>query len=70
MNPTFHGSRWLTGGTAGPEGSVLLFVVIAVLWVVFDRMYPRVNYPPQVQRNTENVVAHSPGDATQPEASA
>jgi hypothetical protein len=70
MNPTFHGSRWLTGGTAGPEGSVLLFVVIAVLWVVFDRMYPRVNYPPQVQRNTENVVAHSPGDATQPKASA
>jgi hypothetical protein len=70
MNPTFHGSRWLTGGSVGPEGSVLLLVVIAVLWVVFDRMYPRVNYPPQVQRNTENVVAHSPGDATQPEASA
>ena len=40
MNPTFRGSPWLTGGTVGPEGSVLLFVVIAALWIVFDRLYP------------------------------
>lgn len=40
MNSTFHGSPWLTGGTVGPEGSVLLFVLIAVLWIVFDRVYP------------------------------
>ncbi len=40
MNPSFHGSRWLTGGTVGPEGSVLLFVLIAAMWVLFDRMYP------------------------------
>jgi uncharacterized protein len=70
MNPTFHGSRWLTGGSVGPEGSVLLFVLIAVLWVVFDRLYPQVAYPPQGQRPAENAVAHSLGDATQPRASA
>jgi hypothetical protein len=40
MNPSFHGSRWLTGGTVGPEGSVLLFVLIAAMWVLFDRVYP------------------------------
>ena len=40
MNPSFQGSRWLTGGSVGPEGSVLVFVVIAVMWVVFDRVYP------------------------------
>ncbi len=40
MNPSFHGSRWLTGGSVGPEGSVLLFVLIAAMWVLFDRMYP------------------------------
>jgi len=40
LNPSFHGSRWLTGGSVGPEGSVLLFVVVAVLWAVFDRVYP------------------------------
>jgi uncharacterized protein len=40
MNPSFHGSVWLTGGSIGPEGSVLVFVLLAMLWVVFDRMYP------------------------------
>jgi len=30
----------LTGGSVGPEGSVLVFVVIALMWVVFDRVYP------------------------------
>ena len=70
MNPSFHGSRWLTGGTVGPEGSVLLIVLIAVLWVVFHRVYPGVNYPPQGQRDTANVVAHPLGDASQPSASA
>jgi CAAX protease family protein len=40
MNPSFHGSRWLTGGSVGPEGSVLLFILIALLWVLFDRVYP------------------------------
>jgi uncharacterized protein len=40
LNSSFHGSRWLTGGSVGPEGSVLVFVVIAAAWVVFDRLYP------------------------------
>jgi membrane protease YdiL (CAAX protease family) len=40
LNSSFHGSRWLTGGSVGPEGSVLVFVVIAAAWAVFDRVYP------------------------------
>jgi membrane protease YdiL (CAAX protease family) len=40
LNSSLHGSRWLTGGSVGPEGSVLVFVVIAAAWVVFDRLYP------------------------------
>jgi membrane protease YdiL (CAAX protease family) len=40
LNSSFHGSRWLTGGSVGPEGSVFLFVVMAVLWLAFDRAYP------------------------------
>ena len=40
LNSSFHGARWLTGGTVGPEGSVLALVVIAASWVVFDRIYP------------------------------
>ena len=44
MNSSFHGARWLTGGSIGPEGSVLLFVVIALLWVAFDRVYREAKY--------------------------
>ena len=40
LSSSFHGSRWITGGSVGPEGSLLCFVVIAVMWVGFERMYP------------------------------
>lgn len=36
---------WLTGGSVGPEGSVLVFIVLAILFVVVDRMYPEVRFP-------------------------
>jgi membrane protease YdiL (CAAX protease family) len=35
---------WLTGGSVGPEGSVLCLVLIVVLWVVFARTHPEVKY--------------------------
>jgi membrane protease YdiL (CAAX protease family) len=44
LKSSFHGSRWLTGGAVGPEGSVLCFVVIAVVWVTFERRYPHISY--------------------------
>jgi uncharacterized protein len=44
LNSSFQGPRWLTGGTVGPEGSVFVFVLIALLWVAFDRLYPEVKY--------------------------
>ncbi len=34
-----RGPQWLSGGTVGPEGSVLCFIVIALVWVAFDRLY-------------------------------
>jgi uncharacterized protein len=40
----FHGPAWLSGGSVGPEGSVLVFVIIALLWIVFERVYPQVKY--------------------------
>ncbi len=42
---SLQGPRWLTGGSVGPEGSVFLFVLLLLLWVVFDRVYPEVKYP-------------------------
>ncbi|MGA7629888.1 MAG: type II CAAX endopeptidase family protein [Terriglobales bacterium] len=44
INSSFHGPGWLTGGSVGPEGSYLVFVVIGALWVLFDRAYPEVKY--------------------------
>jgi CAAX protease family protein len=40
LNSTFHGPAWLTGGTVGPEGSVMAFAVIAVAAGIFSRVYP------------------------------
>jgi membrane protease YdiL (CAAX protease family) len=45
LRSSFHGSRWLTGGSVGPEGSVLLFVLVALMWPVFDRAYPAKSRP-------------------------
>ena len=40
LSPSFQGPAWLTGGTVGPEGSVLVFVVIAVLFGAFHVTHP------------------------------
>jgi len=40
LNSSFHGPVWLTGGTVGPEGSVLAFVVVALATVIFSRAFP------------------------------
>jgi membrane protease YdiL (CAAX protease family) len=45
MRASVHGPPWLSGGSVGPEASVFLFMLIAVLWLVFDRLYPEVSYP-------------------------
>lgn len=47
LSSSFHGSRWLTGGSVGPEGSVLVFVIVGLLWIAFERLYPEVKYPVQ-----------------------
>jgi uncharacterized protein len=39
LNSTFHGPTWLTGGTIGPEGSVMDFVVFALAFALFAWVY-------------------------------
>jgi membrane protease YdiL (CAAX protease family) len=41
LSSSLHGKSWLTGGSVGPEGSVFCFVVIALTWFAFDRVYPK-----------------------------
>lgn len=44
LNSRLHGPEWLTGGSVGPEGSYMIFAIIMVLWILFDRLYPEVKY--------------------------
>lgn len=39
LSSNLHGSAWLTGGSVGPEGSVLCFGVIAVVWITFAKLH-------------------------------
>src|SRR5262249_40062899 len=39
LSSSLHGPQWISGGSVGPEGSVLCFVVIALVWVIFGRTY-------------------------------
>jgi uncharacterized protein len=45
LNSSFHGSTLLTGGTAGPEGSVFVFVVLVLCWILFQFWLPEAKYP-------------------------
>jgi membrane protease YdiL (CAAX protease family) len=44
LSSSLHGSRWITGGSVGPEGSLVCFFVIAAVWVGFGWIYPEVRY--------------------------
>jgi membrane protease YdiL (CAAX protease family) len=44
LSSSLHGPAWLAGGSVGPEASIFVFVLVAILWVIFDRVYPQVNY--------------------------
>lgn len=39
FHATLHGPAWLTGGSVGPEGSVFSFLTMALLLVIFPRVY-------------------------------
>lgn len=40
LSSTFHGPSYLTGGTVGPEASLLCPIVIALLAITFSKIYP------------------------------
>jgi membrane protease YdiL (CAAX protease family) len=44
LSSSLHGTQWLSGGSVGPEGSVLCFVVIAITWIAFEHAYPEAKY--------------------------
>jgi CAAX protease family protein len=40
LNVTYRGPDWLTGGPRGTEASALEFLILAVMFLVFGRLYP------------------------------
>ncbi|MBZ5501889.1 MAG: CPBP family intramembrane metalloprotease [Acidobacteriia bacterium] len=40
LNSSFHGPAWLTGGSVGPEGSVLVFAVLALWAAILHFLFP------------------------------
>jgi uncharacterized protein len=45
FNATLSGPLWLTGGTVGPEASLLCIVLILALLVIFSVFMPGMKYP-------------------------
>jgi membrane protease YdiL (CAAX protease family) len=45
LNPKFIGPAWLTGGSVGPEGSVLCLVLLLALWFTCAALFRDVKYP-------------------------
>lgn len=48
LNASFHGPRWLTGGSIGPEGSVVDFALFLVSFLLFAWIYPAAQNPSKV----------------------
>jgi len=47
FNSTFNGPRWLTGGSVGPEASVFTPIVLAIVAILFIRVYREDRYQTQ-----------------------
>jgi membrane protease YdiL (CAAX protease family) len=45
LSGTFFGPAWLTGGTVGPEGSLLLTLLLVLFWLGATTFLPEVHYP-------------------------
>ena len=59
IDATFHGPDWLTGGPMGPEASVFIFPMIALLFWAFHRRYREVRFPAAVPRGREGSLVGS-----------
>jgi membrane protease YdiL (CAAX protease family) len=51
LNSSLHGPRWLSGGTVGPEASLMAFVMFAITFAAFHWLYPPKNATPCVTPN-------------------
>jgi uncharacterized protein len=61
FNPTFTGPEWLTGRSAGPEGSWLSIALLVILWIIFSLWLRQKKYPnPEALRLPREIVTPVP----------
>jgi CAAX protease family protein len=66
FHPHFQGSKWITGGTVGPEGSLLVFVAVSFVALCIQLFYPKRQWPPEQDvlrtsdQHTSGEHQHSP----------
>ena len=46
LSSTFQGPKWLTGGTVGPEASVVTPIALLIVGLLFSRVYREIRYRP------------------------
>jgi len=51
LETRWQGSQWLTGGLLGPEASWMVFVVIVLMFWIFDRCYRTRNFHAEIPRH-------------------
>jgi membrane protease YdiL (CAAX protease family) len=55
LNPHAAGPDWLSGGTVGPEGSVLTLILLAMMTVLFLALYRNPREPVAMITSTESM---------------
>jgi membrane protease YdiL (CAAX protease family) len=45
LNSSVHGPNWLTGGSAGPEGSVFAILILLLCALLINCRFPTARYP-------------------------
>lgn len=45
LQTNWNGPQWVTGGPLGPEASRMIFPIIALMFIVFDRLYREPKFP-------------------------
>lgn len=58
----FTGPQWLTGGSVGPEGSYLVFVILAGCALLVHVVYPKAKYPTEEMRAWGNTSFPQDGE--------
>lgn len=65
LNPSQSGPAWLSGGSVGPEGSVLTLILWAVMFVVFLLVYRGRKEPALIESTAGDLSLSSPSTNTE-----